>query len=262
MNYKRKKYEKKYVRRIVGERKFVDTIIPGYGCDYRIPNTLGQMDPTGYQRIQADSTITDVSNVPLLHMTSGIYIHPIPVGTTAKMRIGNKVNLTSIQANLHFAPNVDDNYANFYQGPATNNVGRCNYVIRMMLVVDQDHNNQAAEGLNYNELFEASDSATPPAYGSKVFSPLKMDTAGRFKVLDDKFFHIDGDQGARVTLKYRKALNVPILYRTLGGAHSSGVQQECSKNCVYLLFYTDNPPTSQKYYPTMIGHIRVRYDDQ
>lgn len=258
-----RRYFKKLSRPPKPERKYKDFFMPGSGGSVAYPLDAGYPLNTFYNPFDAESTIySNTSGLPFadkgLLVTKGIV-----QGSGDGERIGKKIMVDTISVCMHFSPNVDESKV-YATGVIPSGVGalwnnRWNYILRFMILVDTVPNYANNGGLVLADLFEHQTSSTWG--GGNVWSPLRMDTAKRFRVIKDQILHIDLDSGQRNTIKFSKKIRVPVTFKGTGGN-----QVDTTHNQIWILLLHDglvSPDwaTSNIKDPRVIGGYRIRYYD-
>lgn len=258
-----RRYYKKLSRPPKPERKYIDFFMPGSGGSVAYPLDQGYPPNTFYNPFDAESTIySNTSGNPFadkgLLVTKGIV-----QGSGDGQRIGKKIMVDTISVCFHLAPNIDESKV-YATGAVPTGVGaswnnRWNYIIRFMLLVDTVPNYSNNNGMVMSDLFEHATDTTWA--GGNVWSPLRMDTAKRFRVIKDQILHIDLDSGQRNTIKFSKKIRIPVTFKGTGGN-----QVDTTHNQIWILLLHDGIVSSDFANsnlkdPRLIGGYRIRYYD-
>jgi len=162
------------------------------------------------------------------------YVYPltqdIAMGTTQSQRIGSSLKLNSIQI------------AGFVQRDSAFTGVNAPSLVRMMLVLDKEPIGAALDNGTITSFLLSQNS---------VISLRNINYAqtGRFRVMMDRVYNIDGTKSNTVVLKAYKNLELRVKYNT--------TSTTVYNNNLYILLFTDGPVDSTIFNVT----TRIKYVD-
>lgn len=212
-----------YPMRVPGtgkELKFLDQ-------NYRQTATANILTLATSKDHQANPTTAVAAKVHLLNA--------IAEGSDANQRIGRQVTWKSILIRMHLAQNAAFSIAN-------------GGIIRMFLIYDAANNGSSTDIARTDLL------STITTNEWVITAPNLLDNRGRFRVIMDKIFTLDGlgGKGSMLNFKKFRRLNLPSLYKDNNAALSS-----IMVGSLWLMFLT----TIQTDLPTGALSVRLRFAD-